>query len=81
MVAAAVKHASGAPQHTTHEYRAVVILNDTAKNYTSTLLNDEWLLENDLADDIITQELSYLSTDRYRAVSFLKTSLRYMHMS
>ncbi|KAI9478454.1 MAG: tryptophan synthase beta subunit-like PLP-dependent enzyme [Benjaminiella poitrasii] len=47
----------------------VVILNDAAKNYTSTLLSDDWLLENDLADDLITRELQYISQDRYRAAS------------
>lgn len=69
MVAAAIQHATTLSQHTTHEYRSVVILNDTAKNYGSTLLNDDWLLENNLADDVMTQELEFLSTDRYRAVS------------
>lgn len=62
VVAAAVRHAKE------HGGRNVVILNDSAKNYTSTLLNNEWLLENDLADDLIMKELEYLSTDRYRAV-------------
>ncbi|KAI9491864.1 tryptophan synthase beta subunit-like PLP-dependent enzyme [Zychaea mexicana] len=70
VVAAAIQHANTMEQNpTTHEYRSVVILNDSAKNYTSTLLNDEWLLENNLADDIIAQELEFLSTDRYRAAS------------
>ncbi|KAI9254458.1 tryptophan synthase beta subunit-like PLP-dependent enzyme [Phascolomyces articulosus] len=70
VVAAATQHANSIEQNsTTHEFKSVVILNDTAKNYTSTLLNDEWLLENNLADDIITQELEFLSTDRYRAAS------------
>ncbi|KAI8138901.1 tryptophan synthase beta subunit-like PLP-dependent enzyme [Fennellomyces sp. T-0311] len=70
VVAAATQHANSIPESsTTHEYRSVVILNDSAKNYTSTLLNDEWLLENNLADDIIAQELEFLSTDRYRAAS------------
>ncbi|KAL1935584.1 hypothetical protein VTP01DRAFT_4724 [Rhizomucor pusillus] len=63
VVAAAVRHAKE------HGGRNVVILNDSAKNYTSTLLNNEWLLENDLADDLIMKELEYLSTDRYRAAS------------
>ena len=70
VVAAATQHANSLQRNsTTHEYRSVVLLNDTAKNYTSTLLNDDWLLENNLADDIITQELEFLSMDRYRAVS------------
>ncbi|KAI8377717.1 tryptophan synthase beta subunit-like PLP-dependent enzyme [Radiomyces spectabilis] len=47
----------------------VVVMNDTAKNYTSTLLSDDWFFENDLADDVISRELEYLSNDRYRAAS------------
>ncbi|KAI7903068.1 tryptophan synthase beta subunit-like PLP-dependent enzyme [Cokeromyces recurvatus] len=55
--------------HKTHYTSPVVILNDAAKNYTSTLLSDDWLFENDLADDLITRELQYISQDRYRAAS------------
>lgn len=71
VVAAAIHYANHKPpeNHSTHEYQAVVILNDKAQNYTSTLLNDEWLFENDLADDLMTKEMEYLSYDRYRAVS------------
>ncbi|KAI9033936.1 tryptophan synthase beta subunit-like PLP-dependent enzyme [Phycomyces nitens] len=69
VVAAATRHAAGITQHTTHTYRSVVILNDTSRNYTSTLLSDDWLLENDLADDVVMRELEYLSHDRYRAAS------------
>ncbi|KAL0080671.1 tryptophan synthase beta subunit-like PLP-dependent enzyme [Phycomyces blakesleeanus] len=69
VVAAATNHAAGITQHTTHTYRSVVILNDTSRNYTSTLLSDDWLLENDLADDVVMRELEYLSHDRYRAAS------------
>ncbi|KAG0174115.1 hypothetical protein DFQ28_002761 [Apophysomyces sp. BC1034] len=70
VVAAATQHANTFAQlQTTRELRSVVILSDTARNYTSTLLSDDWLFENDLADDIITRELEYLSHDRYRAAS------------
>ncbi|KAI9311100.1 tryptophan synthase beta subunit-like PLP-dependent enzyme [Dichotomocladium elegans] len=69
VVVAATRHAKSLSEHTTHEPRSVVILNDNARNYGSTLLNDEWLLENNLADDVMTQELEFLSTDRYRAAS------------
>lgn len=70
VVAAAVRHASTmASDHSTHTSQSVVILNDSAKNYTSTLLSDDWLFENDLADDLITSELEYLSQNRYRAAS------------
>ncbi|CAO3624100.1 unnamed protein product [Cunninghamella echinulata] len=71
VVAAAIHYATCNPpeNHSTHEYRAVVLLNDKAQHYTSTLLNDEWLFENDLADDLMIKELEYLSYDRYRAAS------------
>ncbi|KAJ2958775.1 hypothetical protein NQZ79_g5660 [Umbelopsis isabellina] len=69
VVWAALDHASKLPQHTTHVPRSVVILNDTMRNYTSTLLSDEWLLENDLVDDMTTKQLEYLSSERYRAAS------------
>ncbi|KAI7872975.1 tryptophan synthase beta subunit-like PLP-dependent enzyme [Spinellus fusiger] len=69
VVAAATRHANTISQHTTHEYRSVVLLNDTARNYTSTLLSDDWLLENDLADEVVLRELEYLLRDRYRAAS------------
>ncbi|KAF7727999.1 hypothetical protein EC973_006764 [Apophysomyces ossiformis] len=70
VVAAATQHAEKLTHlQIEHQYRSVVILSDTARNYTSTLLSDDWLLENDLADDIITRELEYLSYERYRAAS------------
>lgn len=69
VVWAALDHASKLEQHTTHTYRSVVLLNDTMRNYTSTLLSDEWLLENDLVDEITTKQLEYLSSERYRAAS------------
>lgn len=70
VVAAAVRHADTmSSDHSTHTFQSVVILNDSARNYTSTLLSDDWLFENDLADDLITSELEYLSQNRYRAAS------------
>ncbi|KAI8090031.1 tryptophan synthase beta subunit-like PLP-dependent enzyme [Halteromyces radiatus] len=71
VTAAAIQYAKQQPSenHSTHEYRSVVILNDSAQNYTSTLLNDEWIFENDLADEVMIKELEYLSYDRYRAAS------------
>lgn len=70
VVAAAARHATSlSDNHSTHTYQSVVILNDSCKNYTSTLLSDDWLFENDLADDLITSELEYLSQNRYRAAS------------
>ncbi|KAI8339878.1 tryptophan synthase beta subunit-like PLP-dependent enzyme [Chlamydoabsidia padenii] len=71
VVAAAIQYANQHPpeNHSTHEYRSVVILNDSAKNYISTLLNDDWIFENDLADELMVKDLEYLSYDRYRAAS------------
>lgn len=70
VIAAAVRHAHAlGEEHSTHTPQSVVILNDSCKNYTSTLLSDDWLIENDLADDLIASELQYLSLDRYRAAS------------
>ncbi|KAH8550273.1 tryptophan synthase beta subunit-like PLP-dependent enzyme [Umbelopsis sp. PMI_123] len=69
VVWAALDYASKVQQHTTHNYRSVAILNDTMRNYMSTLLSDEWLLENDLVDEITTKQLEYLSSERYRAAS------------
>lgn len=69
LVAAAAHHAHAITDHSTHIPQSVVILNDSCKNYTSTLLSDDWLFENDLADDLITSELQYVSQNRYRAAS------------
>ncbi|KAI8067690.1 tryptophan synthase beta subunit-like PLP-dependent enzyme [Gilbertella persicaria] len=66
VMAAAIRHADTITDHTAH---AVIVLNDSAKNYTSTLLSDDWLFEHALADDTITRELEYLAQDRYRAAS------------
>ncbi|KAI8885755.1 tryptophan synthase beta subunit-like PLP-dependent enzyme [Backusella circina FSU 941] len=60
---------AAAMRHTPQNSKAVVILDDSAKNYTSTLLSDDWMFENDLADDLMTKELEYLSQNRYRAAS------------
>ncbi|KAI8578300.1 hypothetical protein K450DRAFT_248181 [Umbelopsis ramanniana AG] len=69
VVWATLNHASNVQQHTTHTFRSVAILNDTMRNYMSTLLSDEWLLENDLVDEMTTKQLEYLSSERYRAAS------------
>jgi len=49
--------------------RIVVVLNDTARNYTTTLLSDEHLLANDLMDASTARALEYLRSERYRAAS------------
>ncbi|SAM00350.1 hypothetical protein [Absidia glauca] len=68
VVAAAIQYANQHPP-STPDSRAVVILNDSATNYTSTLLNDDWIFANDLADELMVKDLEYLSYDRYRAAS------------
>jgi cystathionine beta-synthase len=60
---------AAAMRHSAEKSKAVVILGDSAKNYTSTLLSDDWMFENDLADDLMTKELEYISQNRYRAAS------------
>ncbi|KAG0743215.1 hypothetical protein G6F57_004756 [Rhizopus arrhizus] len=70
VITAAARHAQTViSEHSSHTFTSVVILNDSAKNYTSTLLSDDWLFENDLADDLMATELEYLSQSRYRAAS------------
>ncbi|RUS18768.1 hypothetical protein BC937DRAFT_88372 [Endogone sp. FLAS-F59071] len=69
VVSAALNIGYKLSQHTTHTPRIVVVLNDTARNYSTTLLSDEWLLENDLMDDLTTKKLEYLRSERYRAAS------------
>ncbi|CAI2164990.1 18984_t:CDS:10 [Funneliformis geosporum] len=49
--------------------RILCILNDTARNYSTTLLSDEWLLENDLMDDEMIRKLEYQRSEKYRAAS------------
>ncbi|RIB27049.1 tryptophan synthase beta subunit-like PLP-dependent enzyme [Gigaspora rosea] len=49
--------------------RILCILNDTARNYSSTLLSEDWLLENDLMDEQTIQRLEYQRIEKYRAAS------------
>lgn len=49
--------------------RVVAVLSDSARNYQSTLLSDEWLVENDLADEFTLQQLRFSSVDKYRGAS------------
>ncbi|CAG8672818.1 14002_t:CDS:2, partial [Dentiscutata heterogama] len=53
----------------TTKARILCILNDTAKNYSSTLLSEDWLLENDLMDEQTIQKLEYQRIEKYRAAS------------
>ncbi|CAG8575637.1 6244_t:CDS:10 [Paraglomus brasilianum] len=47
--------------------RILTILNDSARNYNSTLLSDDWLLDNDLLDEEAIHKLEYQRIKRYRA--------------
>ncbi|CAG8705660.1 4500_t:CDS:2 [Dentiscutata erythropus] len=53
----------------TTKARILCILNDAAKNYSSTLLSEDWLLENDLMDEQTIQKLEYQRIEKYRAAS------------
>lgn len=60
-----VKHRSTVHEDST---RILCVLNDTARNYGTTLLSDEWLLENDLMDGEMVRKLKYQKIEKYRAV-------------
>ncbi|KAJ1965632.1 hypothetical protein GGI12_000628 [Dipsacomyces acuminosporus] len=49
--------------------RVVVILGDTARNYSQTLLSDDWLLAHDLFDQRMLDDLQRTQLDQYRAAS------------
>ncbi|KAF9318572.1 hypothetical protein BG003_011009 [Podila horticola] len=49
--------------------RILTILNDTARNYSSTLLSDDWLLEHDLMDETMARSAAYNRHEKYRAAS------------
>jgi len=49
--------------------RVLTILNDTARNYSSTLLSDDWLLEHDLMDETMARSAAYHRHEKYRAAS------------
>ncbi|KAJ1956232.1 hypothetical protein EC988_001460 [Linderina pennispora] len=49
--------------------RALVIMGDTARNYSDTLLSDDWLLAHDLFDARMLGDLQAAQQDKYRAAS------------
>ncbi|KAG0361622.1 hypothetical protein BG005_007769 [Podila minutissima] len=49
--------------------RILTILNDTARNYSSTLLSDDWLLEHDMMDETMARSAAYHRHEKYRAAS------------
>ncbi|KAJ1743672.1 hypothetical protein LPJ78_000906 [Coemansia sp. RSA 989] len=49
--------------------RIAVILSDSARNYTTTLLSDEWMLGHDLMDTPMLDDLQRKQHEQYRAAS------------
>src|SRR5262249_22477949 len=48
--------------------RCLLVFNDTARNYASTLLSNEWMSENNLFDDDLSHQIAVASLDQYRGV-------------
>ncbi|KAI8603106.1 tryptophan synthase beta subunit-like PLP-dependent enzyme [Dissophora ornata] len=70
VVAAALRYCESMPvSPEAHKPRVLTILNDTARNYTSTLLSDDWLLEHDLMDETMAKSVAYHRHEKYRAAS------------
>ncbi|KAG0238382.1 hypothetical protein BGW42_005615 [Actinomortierella wolfii] len=66
-VAAALHYAD--ELQSTNNIRVLTILNDTARNYISTLMSDDWLLEHDLMDETMARAVAYHRHEKYRAAS------------
>ncbi|KAI8868278.1 tryptophan synthase beta subunit-like PLP-dependent enzyme [Ramicandelaber brevisporus] len=49
--------------------KVLAVLNDSARRYSSTLLNDEWLLGHDLMDAEFADSVRFDLIDQYRAAS------------
>ncbi|KAF9898665.1 hypothetical protein BX616_003740, partial [Lobosporangium transversale] len=73
VVAAALRYSQGLGNNTSdasdQRPRILTILNDTARNYSSTLLSDDWLLEHDLMDEAMARSVAYHRHEKYRAAS------------
>ncbi|KAG0263501.1 hypothetical protein DFQ27_001753 [Actinomortierella ambigua] len=72
VVAAALHYADEALEVASSDVsklRVLTILNDTARNYTSTLMSDDWLLEHDLMDATLARAAAYHRHEKYRAAS------------
>ena len=67
VVAAAVRYAESVSKDT--KPRVLTILNDTGRNYSSTLLSDDWMLEHDLMDETMARTVAYHRHEKYRAAS------------
>ncbi|KAI8357427.1 cystathionine beta-synthase [Mortierella sp. GBAus27b] len=69
VVAAALRHSQALPKDGSQKPRVLVIMNDTARNYSATLLSDDWLLEHDLMDEAMAKAAAYHRHEKYRAAS------------
>ncbi|KAF9912936.1 hypothetical protein EC991_007550 [Linnemannia zychae] len=69
VVAAAIRYAESLSKDPTKQPRILTILNDTGRNYSSTLLSDDWLLEHDLMDETMARSVAYNRHEKYRAAS------------
>ncbi|KAJ2550798.1 hypothetical protein EV175_003933 [Coemansia sp. RSA 1933] len=66
-VAAARMYAASAALQA--DQRVVVILGDTARNYSDTLLSDDWMLAHDLLDARMLGDIQRKQIEQYRAAS------------
>lgn len=64
-----MRYSESQAKESTQKLRVLTILNDTARNYTSTLLSDDWLLEHDLMDEGMAKSVAYHRHEKYRAAS------------
>ncbi|KAF9204397.1 hypothetical protein BGZ49_005326 [Haplosporangium sp. Z 27] len=69
VIKAALHYAQRHLKDAAQKPRVLTILNDTARNYSSTLLSDDWLLEQDLMDETLAKSTAYHRHEKYRAAS------------
>ncbi|KAF9435740.1 hypothetical protein BGZ76_005603 [Entomortierella beljakovae] len=69
IVSAALRYIENQFKGATQKPRVLTILNDTARNYASTLLSDDWLLEHDLMDETMAKAVAYHRHEKFRAAS------------
>ncbi|RKP27797.1 tryptophan synthase beta subunit-like PLP-dependent enzyme [Syncephalis pseudoplumigaleata] len=67
VVAAARQYHASSDGHTDHKLLAII--NDAAALYPSTLLNDEWLMQHDLAGANLLREIQHQALEKYRGAS------------
>jgi len=69
VIVAALRYSQTLVKNGSQKPRVLTILNDTARNYLSTLLSDDWLLEHDLMDEAMAKSVAYHRHEKYRAAS------------